>query len=184
MIKTPPNIITPTCKHCGRLKREHVRRNRRRLGVGWFWAACKCCCRCPWDSTGEGPTEIKINGYSDGDIAADCAQCQTQSESQDGETRTWDGRFCRKDVCLFTPLSCSDFNTDFNIDTDYEMAMSASRVVYDENDELWHMIVECDNGDNTNSLLWEGTACLPIDVYDQIAGCSPGPSHQEIVEVA
>ena len=177
-------VLRPTCNFCGGLRPEYVRHYRRQLGVGWFWATCKCCCICPWASSTDGPQEIKIKGYNNGDIAADCAQCQTQSQSQDGETRTWDGRFCRKDVCLFTSLACPDFNTDFNIDTNYEMEMSASRVVYDEITKRWNIIVECDNGDGTNSLLWKAEACRLIDVYQQVDGCSSGPSTEEIVEVA
>jgi hypothetical protein len=152
------------------------------LGVGWFWATCKCCCICPWDSASAGPQQIKIKGHSDGDVDADCSTCLTESESDSSFTGAWDGHFYRKDVCLFTP-SAGNINTETNIDG-HELATDATRVVYNESDKLWNILVKCDNADGTNSLLWKGEACRLIDVYQQVDGCSPGPSTEEIVEVA
>lgn len=139
-----------------------------------------CCCEapgsCPYADTDEGPSRLRIVGYTDGDIpASSCGDC---AEEQFPDDR-WPGEFAiRSGNCTWVSTAYYGIDgKDF-----YGFAGPQSSVTLDGANG-WKIQVLCYADDYSANDCWVGyktTGSDPTGTYTYASGCAGGPSSLEL----
>ena len=155
-----------------------------KTGSGGCVKVCTPCdlSQCPYTSSSDGPSKLRIKSYQDGDVPG-CPGSGDQ-DCQSDTNAAWPGEFDIRDPNSngsYCRWSTGQRGTDHTYSID-GVKLSVADLSLNTTGEEWFLEIRCINNFGTETILWQGTKdCAddgsesPVGVYTLDSSCASNP---------